>query len=68
MPRMKLKSYIEWQGITQGEFAERARISEGHLSLIIHNKRRPRPGIAERISKATDGHVTELELLYPDRR
>jgi transcriptional regulator with XRE-family HTH domain len=63
---MKLSDYIKDQKITQAKIGLAAGISKAHISQICRLGRRPSPDVAVRISQATNGAVTVLDLLYPD--
>jgi len=39
-----------------------------HMSDILRGRRRPSPDLALRISEATGGAVTVMELLFPEER
>ena len=64
---MRLKEYLTENGISQRDFSKRVNIHYMYLNMVLVNKRRPSPDLADRIEKATDGEVTVMELLYPDR-
>lgn len=63
---MKLSDYIKNKKITQSKLGLAAGISKAHMSQICRLGRRPSPDVAARISRATNGEVTVLDLLYPD--
>jgi plasmid maintenance system antidote protein VapI len=62
---MELKSFLKEAGSPQINFAREINISKNYLSEIINKKRRPSPNLALRISDATHGRVSIMELLYP---
>jgi len=63
---MNLKDYLTKTRRKQSDIAAAARCSQAHISQICKFGRRPSPDVAARISRATNGAVTVLDLLYPD--
>lgn len=63
---MKLSDFLDQQHITQKQFAERLGVHQMHVHGICRGKNRPSADLARRIEELTDGHVTRLELLYPE--
>lgn len=64
---MKLKQFLRKKRINLNFFAKRVGCKQPHISLICAKKRRPSPDLALKIEQATDGEVTAMELLYPER-
>ena len=64
---MKLKDYLTQNDISHARFAEIVGCSQSHISLICSRKRYPSRLVALKIEQATEGDVTAMELLYPDR-
>ena len=65
---MELKEYIKESKINMTEFGDLVGCNQSYISLLCQKKRRPSPGLALEIEKATDGKVTVMELLYPDQK
>ncbi len=63
---MTLKEYLTRTGRKQVDLASTAGVSQAHISQICKFGRRPSPDVAARISRATNGEVAVLDLLYPD--
>ena len=64
---MKLKNYLKYKNLTISAFAVAAEVSQPFLSLILSGKRKPSSAMALKIEKATNGEVTVLELLFPNK-
>lgn len=62
---MKIKDYIKKHSIPQNAFAKSVGCSPAHISFILQGRRRPSPGLALRIERATKKAVTRMEMLYP---
>ncbi len=65
---MELKAYLLKENLGVSAFAKKADMKQPYLSLIINNKRVPSPPLALRISEATGGAVSVMELLFPDKK
>jgi len=61
---MKLKAYIESHS-SQGDFADAIGVTIQAISQYCRGVRRPRPDIAQKIIKATNGAVTFEDLFFP---
>ncbi|MGH6819602.1 MAG: helix-turn-helix domain-containing protein [Methylocella sp.] len=66
-PPMRIEAYIRAKGLHAFEFARRARVSPGHLSLIINGRRRPSLATIRRIVEASAGEI-RLEDFPGDAR
>ena len=64
---MNLQKYIEAKKIKQIDFAELIGISAAFVNQMCKGTRRPSANIALKIQEATNGKVSVMELLYPDR-
>ena len=62
---MTLSEYIGEVGITTITLAVKLGVSQPFVSQLATGRRRPSPEVAKRISEATGGKVTVMELLYP---
>ncbi len=60
---MRLIRYFKNKGINQREFSEKHRFTYGYIRLIACGVKVPSLRMAIRISKATKGQVTPLDLL-----
>lgn len=60
---MDLRRYCRLEDIKLTEMATKLGISHSHLSNIMYNRHRPSPSLVKRIHKATEGHVTEQDLM-----
>jgi len=60
----KLNAFLK--GKSREDFAKKVGTTKNYINLLVTDQRRPSPGLALRIQNATGGHVTVLELLYPD--
>ena len=58
-----LLKWIKKQGITIGEFATHAGISQPHMSMIMSGKRGFSKDIREKIYSATNGEIDPNRLL-----
>jgi DNA-binding transcriptional regulator YdaS (Cro superfamily) len=65
---MELRKYLESKKINMTEFGGLIGCNQSYISLLCQKKRRPSPGLALEIEKATGGKVTVMELLYPDEK
>lgn len=63
---MDLKSFLTEIGSAQVDFARQINISKNYLSEIVNKKRQPSSKLALRISEATNGRVSVMDLLFPD--
>lgn len=54
---IKLRSYLDREGIPRGEFARRIRVSAQALHRYMTGERRPRPEVMARISAETVGVI-----------
>jgi transcriptional regulator with XRE-family HTH domain len=64
---MKLAEYLAREGMSQKEFAKRAGLSEGTVSLIVREMVNLSAETLEKISAATAGEISEKDftpLLY----
>lgn len=67
MRSMNLKTYLKRQGYGFGvKLAKQLKIHPVYLSSLT-NKRKPSPDLALKIEHATNGEVTVLELLFPEK-
>ena len=48
------------------DLAKRVGCTRAHIWYIIKGERIPSPKMADKISKALDGKITRLQLLYPE--
>lgn len=64
---MNLQKYIDVKKIKQIEFAALIGVSPAFINQICKGARRPSADVALQIEKATNGKVTVLDVLYPDR-
>ena len=55
-----LAAYIDGESVNQVTLAKRAKITQGHLSLIISGQRTPRLPLALRLSQITNVPVEAL--------
>lgn len=60
-----LKRYLVENDLTLEKFSAAVGISKGYLSQLINYARHPSCPVALRISEATKGAVSVLDLLYP---
>jgi DNA-binding transcriptional regulator YdaS (Cro superfamily) len=61
---MDLKTYIKKNRVRQKKLAEETGCRQAMISQIKSGKRRPSPELALRISRATGGQVSVMELLF----
>lgn len=54
---MKLAEYLKETGLSVGEFAEMAGVTEQSMSRYLHGRRMPRPDVLRRIARASGGRV-----------
>jgi len=64
---MDLREFLFKKGITQIEFAKKLGISRGHLNQILHKTKHPSRKLAKEIEEQTEGKVTAIELLFPEK-
>lgn len=64
---MTLKEYLKLRQISVNEFAKDVGIDYTYVSRLKNGERRPSPDVALRIEKATQGMVTRMDLLYPEK-
>jgi len=64
---MKLNEWLEANNNNRAQFCRDLGISRAHLYRILNGENSPGPKLAEKIEKATDGQVTVMELLFPER-
>ena len=65
---MKLIEWMNETKTTPNALAISAGVSPSNVSKYIKGQRKSlRPEIAEKLSQATGGKVSVLEILYPDR-
>ena len=57
-----LKQWLSDQGLSQGKFARRVRVTDGRLSQILHGES-PSMKLAARIKAATKGEITADDLM-----
>lgn len=62
---MKLKDFVSPHGASK-KLADRIGIHHVYMNALVNNRRRPSPRLALRISEATGGAVSVMELLFPD--
>jgi transcriptional regulator with XRE-family HTH domain len=65
---MKLKAWLNKEGLSKTEFAKKVGITRHALYLYLKGKRQPRLDIALRIEEATNGEVTVKDLISPFRK
>ena len=59
---MQLSAYLQKQDISATRFAKGIGISKSMVTLLLQGKRRPSPGLAKTIERATGGEVARHEL------
>lgn len=64
---MELKQYLKNENIKVTDFAKKMGCVQSYISLICNKDRRPSPEFAKKIERGTNGKVTVMELLFPDR-
>ena len=62
-----LKKYLQDKKESEYAFAKRAEIPQPTVWRIASGQNTPTPLIAEKIEKATNGKVTRMQLLYPEK-
>jgi len=62
---MNLQTWQKAQNISNIELAKMIGVHFSYITYLHNGKRRPSPGLAEKIEQATGKQVTRLELLYP---
>lgn len=67
MTKTPLQKYLDAYKLTQLAFAEISGVSQPAINFYARGVRIPSPENAATISKATEGKITEMQLLYPDR-
>jgi DNA-binding transcriptional regulator YdaS (Cro superfamily) len=65
---MKIIDALRAANKHQSKFAKELGIHPVYLNSIIKGRRKPSALLARRISIATGGIVTEMELLYPEQK
>lgn len=65
--RTPLAKWLWAQGITQTKFATQIGFSRQRMSRLVRGEVSCGKKVAARISAATNGAVTEMDLLYPER-
>lgn len=55
---MKLKEYLDINGISIKEFADKLDYTRTHISQLVHSKQKPSEKLKRQISKLTKGQVT----------
>ena len=63
-PNMTLKLWLEQEGITIQELADRARVDRGYVSKMVSGRIHPSLAVALDVRDATRGEVT-LEQMLP---
>ena len=63
---MLLEEYKRKYEKSDSEIARLVNVDTSLIRKIRNRQRRPSPNLAARISAATDGEVTIMELLFPD--
>lgn len=63
---MKLADYLKSTRIRRGEFAEMIGVSGGRITQLCDGTSWPSKDVAERISRATEGHVTANDFMHLD--
>lgn len=64
---VNLREYLFKKRITQVDFAKKLEISRGHLSQILYGAKHPSRKLAKKIEEETEGKVTAIELLFPEK-
>ena len=64
---MLICEYRKIKKIGQAKFAKIIGVTPSHINQIEKGSRRPSPELALKIQKATDGDVSIMELLYPEK-
>jgi len=64
---MKLAEYLERYNISQREFAERAGLSTGTISLLVRDLVWISRAAAYKIAKATKGKVTANDFVFREK-
>lgn len=62
---MKLHDYLKDRNETVADFAKRVAEAETTIRKIVYGQRQPSLPLAVKITVATDGLVSEAELLLP---
>ncbi|PKN20911.1 MAG: hypothetical protein CVU71_03790 [Deltaproteobacteria bacterium HGW-Deltaproteobacteria-6] len=62
---MQINEYLKNNNISQVAFSKTVKTGHIYLNAIVRGRRTPSPPLALRISEATGGAVTVMELLFP---
>lgn len=62
---MRLRKYLDRNGLTQTKFAESLDVSGVYFNKIVNGKRTPSKKLALKIEQMTGGKVRLRELLFP---
>lgn len=60
---MNLKDYLDKKSITITRFASVVEVSQSHISNIILGKKKPSIDLVKKITRATKGAVSIVDLL-----
>ena len=60
---MNLKDYLDIKSITRTRFASLVDVSQSHISNIILGKKKPSIDLVKKITRATKGEVSIVDLL-----
>jgi transcriptional regulator with XRE-family HTH domain len=60
---MNLKDYLDKKSITITRFASFVEVSQSHISNIILGKKKPSIDLVKKITRATKGAVSIVDLL-----
>ena len=65
---VNFREYLFKKRITQVDFAKKLGISRGHLNQILHGIKHPSRKLANKIEEESEGKVTAVELLFPEKQ
>ncbi|MEN8236159.1 MAG: helix-turn-helix transcriptional regulator [Pseudomonadota bacterium] len=64
---MELREWLFRNRKTVTDFAKEIGVSRSHLNMISNGKNLPSVQLAKKIEEGTEGKVTIMELLFPER-
>jgi len=63
---MNFNTWQKQQGLSNIELAQKLDVDPSYISYLKRGKRKPSPGMAQKIEQLSKGQVTKEELIWPD--